>query len=194
MIAGLRGEIVSKSSDVIHIDVAGVTYRVGTTTTTLDETGDVGSTLRLHTHLFVREDQLALYGFASADELLMFETLLGVSGVGPRLACAILSRLPPDRLHDAITTENVDLLSSVPGVGKRTASRLILDLRGKLPDGGPSSKLIQSRPRDAEVLGALRSLGYSSMEAHEALARTSDHRDESVEDRVLAALRELAEA
>lgn len=194
MIAGLRGQIVRKTTDTIQVDVGGVVYGLGTTTTTLDVAGDVGVTVRLHTHLFVRQDQLTLYGFASDDELVLFETLLGVSGVGPRLACAILSRIPPDRLQAAITSEDVDLLSSVPGVGKRTASRLILDLRGKLPEAGTASTVTRQRPGDADVLAALRSLGYTNVEAHEAMARTTEHREETVEERVLAALRELAQA
>lgn len=194
MIAGLRGSIISKAQDAVLVDVAGVIYRVGTTTTTVDLAGDVGATVRLFTHLFVREDQLALYGFATSDELVLFETLLGVSGVGPRLACAILSRIPPEQFQGAIAAENVDLLSSVPGVGKRTASRLILDLKGKLPEGAGTTAVPATRPGDADVIAALRSLGYTNVEAHEAMARSSEHRDERVEERVLAALRELAEA
>ncbi|MGI8644627.1 MAG: Holliday junction branch migration protein RuvA [Thermomicrobiales bacterium] len=193
MIAGIRGQIVSKLADAVLVDVGGLIYRVGTTTTSLEVAGEVGETVRLHTYLLVREDQLALYGFASTEELIFFETLLGVSGVGPRLACAILSRFPAEQLQAAISAENVDLLSSVPGVGKRTASRLILDLRGKLPESGAST-VTRPSPGDADVLAALRSLGYTNVEAHEAMARTKEHREESVEERVLAALRELAEA
>ncbi len=193
MIAGLRGQIVSKLPDALLVDVTGVIYRVGTTTTTLDIAGEVGAVLRLYTHLFVREDQLALYGFASSDELILFETLLGVSGVGPRLACAILSRIPPDQLQAAIISENVELLSSVPGVGKRTASRLILDLRGKLPEAGFTPTKVAARPGDADVLAALRSLGYTNAEAREAMASAGEDQEESVEARVVAALRQLAE-
>lgn len=193
MIAGIRGQIVSKLADAVLVDVGGLIYRVGTTTTSLEVAGEVGETVRLHTYLLVREDQLALYGFASTEELIFFETLLGVSGVGPRLACAILSRFPAEQLQAAIGAENVDLLSSVPGVGKRTASRLILDLRGKLPESGAGT-VTRPSPGDADVLAALRSLGYTNVEAHEAMARTKEHREESVEERVLAALRELAEA
>lgn len=194
MIAGLRGSIVSKAQDAVLVDVAGMIYRVGTTTTTVDLAGDVGATVRLFTHLFVREDQLALYGFATSDELVLFETLLGVSGVGPRLACAILSRIPPEQFQGAIASENVELLSSVPGVGKRTASRLILDLKGKLPEGAGTTGVPAMRPGDADVVAALRSLGYTNVEAHEAMARSSEHADERVEERVLAALREIAKA
>jgi Holliday junction DNA helicase RuvA len=193
MIAGLRGRIVSKSADALLIEVSGVIYRVGTTSTTVDLAGEDGSELQLHTHLFVREDQLALYGFATRDELVLFETLLGVSGVGPRLACAILSRLPPDQLQAAITSESVEVLSSVPGVGRRTASRLILDLRGKLPDTEFAPSKAAERPGDADVLSALRSLGYTNAEAREAMAKIVDVGDDSIEARVIAALRHLSD-
>ncbi len=132
MIAGLRGRLEGKVPDALLIDVGGVIYRVGTSATTLRDIGDVGDDVKLKTHLFVREDQLTLYGFATDDELRLFETLIGVSGVGPRLACAILSHMETERLHEAIAAENADYLATVPGVGKKTAARLILELRGKL--------------------------------------------------------------
>ncbi|MBA2521021.1 MAG: Holliday junction branch migration protein RuvA [Chloroflexia bacterium] len=149
--------------------------------------------MRLQTHLVVREDILALYGFTTADELRLFETLIGVTGIGPKLACAILSRVTTDALTLAITGENAELLATVPGVGKKTAARLILELRGKLvPIAAvaptPGSLL------DTEVVAALRSLGYTAAEAHGAVARLPrDLGDAAVEDRVVAALRDLAE-
>ena len=193
MIAGLRGHLEGKLTDAVLIDTGGVIYRVGTSTTTLDEVGEPGETVRLHTHLFVREDQLTLYGFATTDELQLFETLIGVTGVGPRLACAILSRVRTDALHEAISRENTDLLATVPGVGKKTAARLILELRGKLvPAGLPLTGPAAHRD-DAEVVAALRALGYTTAEAHAAAARVPCDADLTVEERVVSALRELAE-
>src|SRR5918997_4934414 len=136
MIAGLRGRLARKTSDSLLIDVGGVIYRVGTSATTLRDVGDSEADVTVRTHLFVREDQLTLYGFASDDELRLFETLIGVSGVGPRLACAILSHMETERLHEAIAAENADYLATVPGVGKKTAARLILELRGKVALAG----------------------------------------------------------
>ena len=193
MIAGLRGRLDAKLADALQVDVGGVIYRVGTSATTLDEVGEPGDSVRLHTFLFVREDQLTLYGFAGTDELRLFETLIGVTGVGPRLACAILGRVRPDALHAAITAENTDLLATVPGVGKKTAARLILELRGKLvPAAIPAAGGGPARD-DGDVIAALRALGYTTAEAHAAAARVPPDPALAVEDRVVAALRELAE-
>jgi Holliday junction DNA helicase RuvA len=192
MIAGLKGRIERKLDDAALIDVGGVIYRVNTSGVTLEEIGDAGESVRLFTHLYVREDQLTLYGFASPDELRLFETLIGVSGVGPKLALAILSRVRAEALEVAISGENAELLATVPGVGRKTAARLILELRGKLV---PASAAVAGAPArdDAEVVAALRSLGYTTAEAHGVLMRVPRDPDLTTEDRVLAALRELAE-
>ncbi len=192
MIAGLKGRIERKLDDAALIDVGGVIYRVNTSLVTLEDIGEPGESARLFTHLYVREDQLTLYGFASPDELRLFETLIGVSGVGPRLALAILSRVRPEALEMAINGENADLLATVPGVGRKTASRLILELRGKIVPASGAPLSVPSR-EDAEVVEALRSLGYTTAEAHGALVRVPRDPDLTVEDRVVAALRELAE-
>jgi len=193
MIAGLKGRIERKLEDAALIDVGGVIYRVNTSRVTLEDIGDVGESVRLSTHLYVREDQLTLYGFASSEELRLFDTLIGVSGVGPRLALAILSRVRADALEVAINGENVELLSTVPGVGRKTAARLILELRGKLvPASGASGAT--TTQEDSEVIAALRSLGYTTAEAHGALIRTPRGTDIPIEERVVAALRELSES
>jgi Holliday junction DNA helicase RuvA len=121
VIAGLRGEIVAKSDDAILVDVHGVVYRVGTSTNTLAEVGVAGDSVELHTSLVVREDVLALFGFATVEELRFFEVMTGISGIGPRLACAILSTFKPDGLYAAVQQGDVDLLATVPGIGKKTA-------------------------------------------------------------------------
>lgn len=194
MIAALRGLMDARLADAVLVDVGGVIYRVNTSATTLDEIGEPGDEVRLRTHLVVREDQLTLYGFSSSDELNLFQTLIGVTGVGPKLACAVLSRLKPDALTTAITSENAELLATVPGVGKRTAARLILELRGKLVPVSPVSPTPGSQT-DSEVVAALRALGYTAAEAHGAVARLPrDTSDAAVEERVVAALRDLAGA
>ena len=193
MIAALRGQVDTKLIDAVLIDVGGVIFRVNTSTTTLNEVGEHGDEVRLQTHLVVREDQLTLYGFTTDDELHLFETLIGVSGIGPKLACAILSRLSPDALTVAITGENADLLATVPGVGKRTAARLILELRGKLVPVVAVAPTPGSQT-DSEVVAALRALGYTAAEAHGAVARLPrESGGDAVEARVLAALRDLGE-
>lgn len=193
MIAGLRGRLEAATADSVLVDVGGVIYRVGTSATTVAEIGQVGDAVRLLTHLFVREDQLTLYGFASAEELRLFETLIGVTGVGPRLACAILSHVRPDALYDAVTHENAALLATVPGVGKKTAARLLLELRGKLPVGTGTGTGVPPSADESEVVEALRALGYTVAEAHGAVMRAGREPGQSVEERVLAALRQLAE-
>lgn len=194
MIAGLRGAIFQKFEDAVLVDVHGVIYRVNTSATTLGDIGATGEEVRLLTQLYVREDQMTLFGFATDDELRLFNTLIGVSGVGPKLALAILSRVRPDALELAINTENADLLATVPGVGRKTAARLILELRGKLVPAATAATGGVSQPsqEDAEVLAALRSLGYTTAEAHSALSRAPRDAGISVEDRVVAVLRELA--
>ena len=191
MIAGLKGRIEAKLADALLVDVAGVVYKANTTGTTLADVGDPGDAVRLHTHLFVREDQLTLYGFADVEELRHFETLIGVTGVGPRLACTILSKMRPDALAVAIANEDASLLATVPGVGRKTAGRLILELRGKLVSmgEGPAGSV---GTVDSEVIEALRALGYTVAEAHAAAARAGVEPDRPVEERVVAALRELA--
>lgn len=191
MIAGLRGQISGKAPDSLLVDVGGVIYRVGTSAMTLGDAGEIGDEVRLHTHLVVREDMLALFGFLSLDELSHFETLIGVSGVGPRLACAILSRLRPDALALAISEGDVNRLATVPGIGKKTAARLIVDLRGKLPEtsGGGLPSGVPGAEDEAVI--ALRALGYTAAEAAGALARLAPAGDSTVEERVFLALQAL---
>ena len=197
MIAGLRGRLEAATVDALLVDVGGVIYRVGTSKTTLGAVGAPGEEVRLHTYLFVREDQLTLYGFASLDELRLFETMIGVTGIGPRLACAILSHISTELVYQAIQTENADYLATVPGVGKKTAARMILELRGRLPEGlGAAVGAAPVADRDqAEVVEALRALGYTAAEAHGAAAQTARSLPEgaAVEERILAALRALGQ-
>lgn len=191
MIAGLRGQIDTKLVDALLVDVGGVIYRVGTSGLTIGDVGEVGDIVKLKTHLFVREDQMTLYGFATDDELRVFETLIGVTGVGPRLACGILSSLRVETLQEAIHVGNADLLATVPGVGKKTAARLIVELRGKLPTTGLSSTPISYG--DQEAVEALRALGYTTAEANTAVSRVPSTPGMTTEERILAALQELGQ-
>jgi Holliday junction DNA helicase RuvA len=187
MIAGLHGSIESKRSDSLLVDVSGVIYRVGTSTSTLSVVGDAGDLVRLYTYLLVREDLLALYGFATQDELDLFEALISASGVGPKTACAVLSRFQPDQLREAIQQGNAQLFSTVPGIGAKTAARLIVDLKGKLPESAAGYSL--GATADEDVVAALRSLGYSAAEAMAAAMRVESIPGMTSEERVIAALR-----
>lgn len=191
MIAGLRGIVADTSSDSVLLDVNGVIYRVGTTTSTIADLANADGRVLLHTHLLVREDVMALYGFRTRDELQLFETVTTVSGIGPRLGVAILSRFSVDQLRNAIQAGDADLLATVPGVGKKTAARMIVELRGKLPSvmaGGPSGVTSD----DNDVLDALRSLGYNAAEASAAMAASAANAGPSVEERIVAALQFLS--
>lgn len=190
MIAGLRGVLAQKSDDAILVDVGGVIYRVGTSTNTLAETGPVGESIELMTVLVVREDALTLYGFATAEELRFFEVMIGISGIGPRIACGILSTFKPEALYAAVQTGDVDLLATVPGIGKKTASRMIVELSGKLPDAQFVREVVL---QDRDVLDALRSLGYSTSEAQQALVRAEIADGSTTEERIVAALQILGE-
>lgn len=191
MIAGLHGSIESKRSDALLVDVSGVIYRVGTSTSTLSVVGSAGDHVRLFTYLLVREDLLALYGFATQDELDLFEALISATGVGPKTACAVLSRFQPDQLREAIHQGNAQLFSTVPGIGAKTAARLIVDLKGKLPE--PVAGYSGGVTADEDVVAALRSLGYSTGEAMSAAMRVESTPGMTSEERVIAALRVVNE-
>ena len=188
MIAGLEGKLQSRSTDGAIIKVGGVSLQVYMPASTLSTLGAIGEAVHLYTHLHLREDNVALYGFATAEELELVRMLIGVSGVGPKVALAILSALNPGQLALAIASGNVDLLSSVPGVGPKMAGRLALELKGKLEG------IMVSAPAegDAEVVAALLSLGYSASEAASALASLPDSAELSVEEKIKLALQYFA--
>lgn len=192
VIAGLRGHLAAKDAESVLVDVGGVIYRVGTSTSTLSEIGGVGEPITLHTRLVVREDQLSLFGFLTEEEIILFDLVTGVTGIGPRIGCAILSRFTPESLHQALSDEDVTLLATVNGIGRKTAARMIVELRGKLPplEGGFAAA-VASSPVDTEAAQALQALGYSAAEAHTALAQLPKDAAMTVEERVVAALRSL---
>jgi Holliday junction DNA helicase RuvA len=191
VIAGLIGTIHGVSVDTVLVNVHGVIYRVSTSARTGPESGGVGAAVELHTHLVVREDAQILFGFLSESELLWFETLIGINGVGPRLACAVLGRFTPEALMTAIAGEDVNALSTVPGIGKRTAARIVLDLRGKLPDHIDASGVPVGVAGNPDVMGALTALGYSTAEALAAVSSLPRDASGTTEEQVLEALRIL---
>jgi Holliday junction DNA helicase RuvA len=190
MIAGLRGVISGKTDDAILVDVQGLIYRVGTSTNTLADTGSIGDPVELMTVMIVREDAIALYGFSSQEELRFFEVMIGVSGIGARIACGILSTFRPDALFAAVQQGDVDLLATVPGIGRKTASRMIVELSGKLPEAQFARDVVM---QDRDVLEALRALGYSSSEAQQAMLRADIQPGMTTEERIVATLQQLAD-
>lgn len=205
MIAFLRGRVLDKQPHRIILDVAGVGYDVAVPLSTFYALGDEGAevTLRIHTH--VREDQLALFGFATATELGMFERLIGISGIGPRLAISVLSGIDTRELSSAIQQGDVARLTRIPGVGKKTAERMVVELRDRLPktsDAAPGAPPIDGRDmlRD-DLLSALGNLGYHRQAIDKVLDKVLA-RGEAVagaaaprfEDALRTALKELARA
>lgn len=169
MIGFLRGVLLHKSPQELLLDVGGVGYRVLVPISTFCRLGDQGTQAQLLIHTHVREDQLVLYGFATPAELELFEKLIGVSGVGPKVALGVLSGIEVEDLVHAIRGNDVARLTRVPGVGKKTAERLILELKDKIAalHGGSAEPQAPS-PKRADLLSALANLGYSSAEADRA--------------------------
>ena len=203
MIASLRGTLLEKGPTHCVIEAGGVGYWVQVSMHTAASLPDVGREASLRTRQVVREDAVQLFGFADADELRLFDLLIGVNGVGPRLAVAVLSGLRPQALARAIRDEHVAALVAIPGIGRKTAERLVVELRDKLePLVVPGAS---AAPRDGAVLprnqrledgvAALVALGYTAAQAQEAIRRVAEHEaDLSLEDLVRRALARLGKA
>lgn len=191
MIGFLNGAVAGSSPEGCYLDVGGVGYKLSCSAATLANLPERGAMVRLWTHTYVREDSLALYGFATEAERWMFEALLGVAGVGPKVALQVCSAFSPESFRRALATDDIDAISSVPGIGKKTAGRMVLDLKEKLqlPDlevvGGGQDSL-------AEARSALQNLGYSPAEVRAALSGLAPREEDTVADVIKSALRVLA--
>ncbi|MGC8782266.1 MAG: Holliday junction branch migration protein RuvA [Anaerolineae bacterium] len=168
MIASIEGRVAAVAKDALVVDVGGIGLRVLCPQPTL-AAARPGEPIFLYTHLVVREDELALIGFASSEELDLFEKLIGVQGVGPRLGLAVLSAMAPDALRLAIGQEQADLLARVPGIGKKTAQKIVLELKDKVGPIEVAEGLAALTEADAAVIDALTALGYSIVEAQRAV-------------------------
>lgn len=192
MIASLEGIVREVLLDGAVVDVGGVGYRVFLPIPVVSSLPAVGERVRIFTHLHVREDAMTLFGFESVEQRDLFLVLLGVTGIGPKGALAALSVWSPDALRKAVATEDIDALVAIPGVGRKTAARIVLELREKL--GLPEAEGVPWDPARravlAEVKGALTNLGYSPSEIREALATIRDD-DSAVEELLRKALKEL---
>jgi holliday junction DNA helicase RuvA len=192
MIAGLDGTLEQLNSDSAIIRVGGVSFQVYTPASTLGQLGSLGDRVRLHTHLHWKEDSTALYGFATSQELDLFKMLIAVSGVGPKSALSVLSTLKPDDLVSAILGSNADLIAQAPGIGKKTASRVILDLKEKLEKGWGGMVSMCPTGDNADMIAALTNLGYSVADASRAAAAVPSSEDLTLEEKIRLALRNLA--
>lgn len=199
MIAFLRGRILEKHPNRIVVDVGGVGYDVQVPLSTFYVAGDEGAEIQLRVHTHVREDMLALYGFAASLELAMFERLIGVSGIGPKVALAVLSGIEARDLAGAIQRNDLARLTSIPGVGKKTAERICVELRDRLPKaveaaagGAPPSPADTLRD---DLVSALVNLGYHRQAVDKALDKHLDAGgDRTFEDVLRLALKDLSRA
>jgi Holliday junction DNA helicase RuvA len=175
MIAHLRGRLLAKRPNQAIVEAGGVGYDVTISVPTFSDLPQLGSEVALHIHTHVREDALALYGFLRPSEKQIFEKLISVSGIGPKLAITILSGMPADEMALAIRGNDVPKLTRIPGIGKKTAERMVLELRDKLPKEalGEVTVLSATSPVEEDVLSALVNLGYQRPVAERALATAS---------------------
>ncbi len=172
MIAHLRGKLLAKHPNQAIVETAGVGYDVTISVPTFSDLPAVGGDIALHIHTHVREDVIALYGFLRPSEKLLFEKLITVSGIGPKLAITILSGMAADEMAGAIRGNDVARLTRIPGIGKKTAERMVLELRDKLPQPGPAAApaVPALSSTEEDVLSALLNLGYQRAAAEKALA------------------------
>lgn len=197
MIGSLRGTLLERGPDGhLLVEVGGVGYRVTVPLSALGPIGEPGSGVFLHVHTHVREDAFVLFGFPTADERYCFEALIGAHGVGPALALALLSVHPPAALRRAVATDDADTLTSVPGIGKKTAARLLIELKARLDAGDdefePFSPGVAANGPRSSVRVALASLGYSPDEVREALRDLPE--DGTEQELLRLALRSMAAA
>jgi Holliday junction DNA helicase RuvA len=187
VIASLKGKLQAMGGDWAIVDVNGIGFKVFMPTSTLSTLGKKGEEVELHTHLHLREDNATLYGFAAVEELGLFQTLISVSRLGPKLALSMLSAMSAEKLAMTIATGNANLLAEIPGVGKKTAQRIILELKEKLGAGwaAPPPEFAEE---NADVLAALTTLGYSVREASRAIAAIPPDPALTLEEKIKLAL------
>lgn len=180
MLSYIKGKLEHKDIDHVIVDVNGIGFKILTSLSTIQSLKEIGSEVKIYTYLQVREDNLSLFGFATVEELKMLELLLKVSGIGPKVALSIISNLSPSKFSLAIITDDVKTLSKVPGVGKKTAQRIILELKDKIKKEqkdvisySEASETIDMDKKDtkaSEAIAALMVLGYTALEASRAVS------------------------
>jgi Holliday junction DNA helicase RuvA len=187
MISSLSARIQDILSDSLIVEVGGVGLQVYIPAPLKDRLS-IGDNTLLYTHLVVREDALTLYGFESKDARSIYRLLLGVNGVGPRLALAVLSTLSPDEIRGAVLQERLDVFNHVPGIGKKTAQKIIIHLQDKIPAEAGLAPISVLAEGDVEVVAALSALGYSVVEAQSAIQSIPKDAPQDVETRLRLAL------
>ena len=186
MIGSLRGILISKTPDNIVVEACGVGYRVNVPVSTLSALPDEGAEVFLHIYTHVREDALQLFGFSTGEEKKIFTTLLGITGIGPKMALNILSGMPAKDFYEAVESEDIAKLCRVPGLGRKTAQRLILELREKLPKTGEARGHVFD-----DTLSALINFGYKKAEAQKSLEKALGNGHTRIEDLLKESLKYL---
>ena len=197
MFAYIKGELDTKTDTFVVIDVQGVGYKIFMPTKSIESLGEIGQTVKVYTYYYVREDNISLYGFSSNEELRMFELLLSVSGVGAKSAIIMLSEISPSSFALAVISNDVSKLVKIPGVGKKTAARIILELKDKLKTEETIDKneeidlAIEDDNKDNEAIAALQVLGYTRKEVERVLEKI-DINNLQLEEIIKQALKYLA--
>ena len=201
MISYIRGELIAVEEDKVILDVNGVGFGIFMPLQSMNYLPSIGEEVRLHTYMNVREDAIQLYGFLTRDDLKVFKLVLGVSGIGPKGGLSILSQMSPDDLRFAVMANDSKTIAKAPGIGKKTAEKLIIELKDKLDIEDVLNRNVEevkvistansSNEVQAEAIQALVALGYGSMEATKAVKKVSVKEDTTVEDLLKAALKHI---
>jgi len=191
MIASIAGKLEMVGVDSAIINVGGIGFQVFIPPASLAKLGDTGTSVKLYTHFQVRDDGVSLYGFISSSELSLFKNLLSVSGLGPKLALTMISEMDIETLAAAIVSGNLDLLTAIRGIGKKTASRIVLELKDRLASGDILLPLSEISQENNDVVAALISLGYSTSEATRAVSGLPTDKNLGLEDKIKMALTRL---
>lgn len=197
MFAYIKGSLEQKSNNYVVIDVGGIGYKIFMATKAIEALGEIGEVVKVHTHYYVREDNISLYGFNTNEELRMFELLLQVSGIGAKSAIAMLSEISPSSFALAVISDDISQLVKIPGIGKKTAARIVLELKDKLKTEEAITKTeevklsITNEEETSEVIAALQVLGYTKREIEKALENV-DTKNLQLEEIIKQGLKNLA--
>lgn len=197
MFAYIKGSLEQKSNNYVVIDVGGIGYKIFMATKAIETLGEIGKVVKVHTHYYVREDNISLYGFNTNEELRMFELLLQVSGIGAKSAIAMLSEISPSCFALAVISDDISQLVKIPGIGKKTAARIVLELKDKLKTEEAITKTeevklsITNEEETSEAIAALQVLGYTKREIEKALENV-DTKNLQLEEIIKQGLKNLA--
>ena len=197
MFAYIKGSLEQKSINYVVIDVGGIGYKIFMATKAIETLGEIGKVVKVHTHYYVREDNISLYGFNTNEELRMFELLLQVSGIGAKSAIAMLSEISPSSFALAVISDDISQLVKIPGIGKKTAARIVLELKDKLKTEEAITKTeevklsITNEEETSEAIAALQVLGYTKREIEKALENV-DTKNLQLEEIIKQGLKNLA--